>query len=170
MMRVLHEMAGGSDTTTTTTPTPLVSGWTGDVWLGSSSYPGVSGDDWVICAHGNATWTGEYPEGGYMFLTWSAPTGESFIPNHRVDIEITGPLGARKQFTHSGHPSPYGGAEYHWLSVGPQSWTAINAGEATETYVSEGSWALFVIPSERVWVPSSKNLQQWAGSIDCTRG
>ena len=171
MMRVLYEMAGepAATTTTTTNPASGVQGWTGDVWLGTSDFVGVGRNLSTICVHGDATEVVETSEGQYWIFVWSAVDPDrSDGYGHRVDFEVTGPRGASRQFTHYG-PAYQGGADSHYLSVGPQSYTHINAGETSWSYSSEGVWAAISISYEGLWFPSRKEHQQWAASIDCSR-
>lgn len=134
MMRVLWEMAGtpGADAVTPSTDPPVTGaeglpGWSGNVWLGTSSLPGVGDDLATICATGDAMEVSELRAGRYWIFTWSAadPDGDRYD----LAVEVTGPKGASTQSTHYGSSSEWqGGADSHFLSVGTHANAHVDPG------------------------------------------
>ena len=180
MMRVLYEIAGSpgvGEATQSTTPTNPDSGseglpgWTGDVWLGTSSFPGVGQDLVTVCANGDATEVFELSASQYWIFTWTAVDPDSSGGDDRYDltIEVTGPNGASKRSTHYGS-SWQDGADSHFLSVGTHANAHIDPGETSWSYSSDGAWAIILMSYEGLWFPSIKEHQQWAASLDCSRG
>lgn len=177
MMRVLYEMAGspGVDATTKSTDAPAsdtegLSGWTGDVWWGTSSFPGVGQNLATVCVDGDATEVVEFPAGSYWIFTWSSVDPDSSGgDSYDVTIEITGPNGASKRSTNYGYDWT-GGADSTFLSVGTHANAHIDPGETSWSYSSDGTWAIIAISYEGLWFPTRKQHQQWAASLDCNRG
>lgn len=105
--------------------------------------------------------------GWYSVVIWSAANPDSYLDgdHYSVILDVNGPKGASKRFHHFGTPDSASDFSVH-VAEDPRA--DIDPGSVVLSFSSDGTWAAtYSRPGAAPWIVTTKQLQQWAASVDC---